>query len=71
MTTRTKDEVIISSSGINVSDMSDVELMETLLKHGADVGPVTGEVQILKNSNVMFYCRLFSEIGFHNSVIYN
>lgn len=41
MTTRTKDEVIISSSGINVSDMSDVELMETLLKHGADVGPVT------------------------------
>lgn len=46
MTTKTKDEVIISSSGINVSDMSDVELIEALQKHGAEIGPVTGKVQI-------------------------
>lgn len=41
VTTRSRDEAVFSSSGINVSNMSDAELMETLQQHGADVGPVT------------------------------
>jgi len=42
MGTKSRDEVIITSSGINISNLSDAELVEYLQQKGADVGPVTG-----------------------------
>lgn len=40
--TKGRDEVIITSSGMNISNMSDAELVDSLQQSGADVGPVTG-----------------------------